>query len=148
MDDQIFKSESGELFCQYDGVSKKLCKNPLGIYAWMLYHAEYSTDNTTTLKDEGFVLVGHAIMKEIPQIRLLNEDSDPLWITGESGGFTRATTNTLLVQQTHTAIDAFNDWVPENAQQRRFKAMVECLEAKAKNEEDEYCFARGTTFDA
>jgi hypothetical protein len=81
-------------------------------------------------------------MKDVPSTVRPGDVCD--FIVDSTGGFSVATdTNDNFVSATHDAVRHFAGWVPENAQQRRFKAMVECLETKAMEEEDDYNFSQG-----
>ena len=144
MNDPIFKDSAGNYYMEngYDVVILK--KNLLRIYEWT-----ESIDNLpegcvqTTLEKEGYKMVGEAIMKNIPSVILNGDQND--WIEeNQLGGFTMANSNSEFVQSTHTAVNKFAEWIPENAQQRRFKDMIERIEDRAMNEEDEHHFNNGT----
>ena len=78
------------------------------------------------------------------QTRLAEEKLVEEWIIDESGGFSVAGNNDPFVNSTHTAVRSFDSWVPENAQQRRYKEMVRSIENRAMTEEDEHCFKNGS----
>ena len=142
MNDPIFKSKDGRFWreAQYD--VEVLTRNVLRIYAWVKVLDDLPPNcEKTTLSEESFKQVGEAIMKDVPSVIINGSEDD--WIDEDtSGGFTIASSDPY-VDQTHEAVRHFAAWVPENAQQRRFKAMIENLEMKAKNEEDEFHFSLG-----
>ena len=146
MDDPVFKNAEGGLFRQVDEECvEQLCRNLLRIYEWTTVQ-EPVPENVvlTTLAQEGFKMVGRAIMRNAPPIML--ENPDPGWISEETGGFTKAEdTNNTFVRETHQALSAWEHWIPETSQQRRYRDMVERLEANAKHEEDESKFKQGSS---
>ena len=144
MNDPIFKCEDGRLFRQQDNVVQQLTRNLLRIYNWEpVQESVPDLSVETNLHSEGFKMVGQAIMRDVPSVML--ENPDPAWITEESGGFLRGSaSDSSFVRETHQDVSAWNEWVPQTAQQRTFHNMVVRIEERAKREEDEYHFARGT----
>ena len=146
MNDPIYKSPDGRFYRQTVYDVEVLDKNLLRIYDWNMVLDDLPPNcQETTLGAEGFKMVGEAIMKDVPST-ILNGDSDD-WIEDDTGGFTRAPSTSEYVQKTHSDVAAFDNWIPENDQQRKFKNMVLNLENKARSEEDEYRFTRGENCD-
>lgn len=150
MNDPIFITPAGKIYrTQYqtgDGFNNwKLHKNITGVYEWQGIDAgEMPADvRETTLDKEGFRMAGEAIMKK--SVRPVRTTENMNFITDERGGFTMAKDqNDPFVYATHQAVRTFDNWVPENAQQRRFKAMVQNIEDNAMKDEDEHNFSEGT----
>ena len=140
----IFKDSTGNLFMEQGYDIAVLKKNLLRIYEWETVLDELPEGCVqTTLEKEGYKMIGNAIMKNVPAV-ILNGDSNDWIEENQSGGFTMANNNSDFVQSTHTAVNKFAEWIPENAQQRRFKDMIERIEERAMNEEDEHHFNNGT----
>ena len=153
MNDPIFVTPTGRIFrTQYqDGAGFNnwvLHKNITGVYEWRgIDGSEMPTDVTeSTLDKAGFRVAGDAIMKKSVNPIRTTENMD--FITNERGGFTVAQDpEDPFVYSTHQAVRTFDNWTPDNAQQRRFKEMVQKIEEKAMNEEDEHHFNQGSAVD-
>ena len=145
LNDPIFRSRNNVLYKKVDDTVYELTRNIFRQYIWILINDDLPPGCTeTTLRSEGFKVVGDAIIvKDEPSVAIMGTAED--FIVHESGGFSMAeNANDGFVSSTHDAVRHFANWVPENAQQRRFKAMVVDLEAKAMGEEDEHTFATGS----
>ena len=57
--------------------------------------------------------------------------------------FTQAETNTDFVRETHAAVRAFNDWVPQDDQQYSMRRFIQEQESRAISIDDNNRFARG-----
>ena len=143
MNDPVVKTNEG-LFRENNGIAQQFRPNLLRMYEWVNLEEKLPDGTTTTLEAEGFHKVGSVFMFSPPPTML--GENMPL-ISESTGGFTRATATTQQVTDIHAAVDAFKDWEPVDAQQRRFKTMVDKLEADARREEDEHCFLAGRVFE-
>ena len=146
MNDPVFKDTHGTIYREHSGSVERLIRNPLRIYDWEPQSAPVPEDMTiTTLEREGFAKIGEALMRksDVPSTPAILETKTPEWIVETTGGFCRANSESTFVHETHNAVSAWDEWVPANAQQRRFHDMVVRIEERAKHEEDEYCFTNG-----
>ncbi len=146
MNDPIHKTPDGSLYrTTHELYPECLVRNILRIYEWEPV-PEQSLEGAvnTTLEEEGYQLVGEAIMKAPPPA-ILGDGTESEWITNDTGGFTRAPCDNEYVRETHRALAAWEHWVPETAQQRRYRDMVVRLEARSRHEEDERAYAEGTS---
>ena len=145
MNDPIFRSNGDSLYKKTStGGLMKIHRNIFRQYIWENVNDELPSNSVeTTLREEGFNMVGTAIMKETPTPIVPDDVMD--YIVDSTGGFGVATnTNDAFVSSTHDAVRHFANWVPENPQQRRFKNMVANLESKAMQEEDDFAFTGGS----
>ena len=143
VDDPVLKCSKGELY-RVDGEQKYiLVKDLLRIYDWVPYTLDLPENcSETTLTNEGFKIISGNVSKD-SEHNISSVESG--WIVNDSGGFTVASDSSdPFVSTTHYAVRSFDDWVPENSQQRRFKDMIQNLESKAMEEEDEHRFAQGS----
>jgi len=148
-DQNILRSENGVYFQNSENNCYVLRRNIFRQYEWELSDSVPTNCVETTLKNEGFVFVGEIIMKdnEIPP-PITTDSTMGNFIVEESGGFTMSNdTKDRFVSTTHAAVRSFDQWIPENAQQKRYKSMIEKLEKKATKEEDEYHFNKESCMD-
>ena len=144
MNDLIFRAKDDSLYKKTtDGNLLKLHRNIFRQYIWKRINDELPPHcEETTLRGEGFKMVGVAIMKETPTPIVPDDVMD--YIVDSTGGFSMAQNrDNVFVSSTHDAVRHFANWVPENAQQRRFKDMVAKLETRAMQEEDDFAFTGG-----
>ena len=141
MNDPIYRSQNDSLYKKTNtGEVFKLTRNIFRQYIWERILNDMPPHSTeSTLRAEGFKMVRDTIMKETPNPIISDDVMD--YIEDSTGGFQMATdTDHIFIASTHDAVRHFAAWVPENAQQRRFKKMVDNLETKAMQEEDDYSF--------
>ena len=141
MNDPIMRSVDDKLYKKIDGKNYIFKKDLLRIYDWELFSGTIPENCTnTTLTDEKFIFIENGYSKDKHHDISTTETG---WIVNETGGFTAANNTNDFINYTHQAVRSFNEWIPENAQQRRFKSMVENLEQKAKIEEENHVFKQG-----
>jgi len=144
-DQKILRSENGIYYRQNENNVYVLRRNIFRQYEWEISDSIQTNCVETTLKNEGFVFVGEIIMKNNEMPPQITDSTMGNFIVEESGGFTMSEdTNDRFVSTTHAAVRSFDQWIPENAQQKRYKSMIEQLENKAIKEEDEYHFNNET----
>jgi hypothetical protein len=144
MNDPIYRAPNDSLYkkTKTDEVFK-LHRNIFRQYIWKRINDTLPPNCVeTTLRGEGFKMVRESIMKETPTPIVPDDVMD--YIVDSRGGFGMAkNTDNVFVSSTHDAVRHFANWVPENAQQRRFKIMVTNLETRAMEEEDDFAFTEG-----
>lgn len=146
MNDQILRSENGLYYRRSDdGNVLVLRRNVFRQHEWCATDSIPDGCVDTTPEKEGFEMVGDVLMKKGDVPKPISMGESLSFIEDTSGGFTMAKdSNDRFVITTHHAVRHFDNWVPENAQQRRFKNMVQNLETRAMREEDEHNFNNGT----
>jgi len=147
-DQKILRSENGIYYRQNENNVYVLRRNIFRQYEWEISDSIQTNCVETTLKNEGFDFVGEIIMKNNEMPPQITDSTMGNFIVEESGGFTMSEdTNDRFVSTTHAAVRSFDQWIPENAQQKRYKSMIEKLEKKATKEEDEYHFNKESCMD-